>query len=94
MSKEGSTAPRTGFFHCFEKGEVLARFYSQRDEEISDRRATEDEMDAFKANKKEMDRFLGAYPYESWKQWVALTNHITSESIISQVNTGFRFRAP
>ncbi|CAG0912816.1 unnamed protein product [Notodromas monacha] len=79
VSKEGSTAPRTGFFHWFEKEEVLARFYSAKDEEITDRRATEDELERFKANKKEMDTFLGVYPYESWKQWVSITNHISKK---------------
>ena len=26
-----------------------------------------------------MDRFLGPYPYENFKKWVSLTNHITKD---------------
>lgn len=26
---------------------------------------------------KDLDKFLGCYPYDIWKQWKNLTNHIT-----------------
>ena len=26
-----------------------------------------------------MDRFLGPYPYENFKKWVSLTNHVTKD---------------
>jgi hypothetical protein len=35
-SKEGHLAPRTGFFHNFQKKEVLVRQYNQSEEDISD----------------------------------------------------------
>jgi len=28
-----------------------------------------------------MDRFLGAYPYDSLAKWVSLTNHVTEDLV-------------
>lgn len=34
-------------------------------------------VERYKSNLKDLDRFLGCYPYDIWKQWKELTNHIT-----------------
>ena len=33
------------------------------------------------AGLKDLDRSLGAYPYDSLKKWVSLTNHISGELV-------------
>lgn len=33
------------------------------------------------AGLKDLDRSLGAYPYDSLKKWVSLTNHITEDLV-------------
>ena len=33
-------------------------------------------MENFELNRRELDRYLGAYPYEEYKRWVSLTNNI------------------
>lgn len=38
-------------------------------------------MFAFQSNLKELDRFLGPFPYDSWKKWVSLTNKISKTTI-------------
>lgn len=37
----------------------------------------EETVKRLKDNLKDLDRFLGCYPYDVWKQWKELTNHIT-----------------
>lgn len=34
-------------------------------------------VERLKKNLKDLDKFLGCYPYDIWKQWKDLTNHIT-----------------
>lgn len=39
----------------------------------------EEEKARLKADLKNLDKNLGPYPYESWKQWVSLSNRINSK---------------
>jgi len=38
---------------------------------------SEEEQERIEMNKQELDRYLGVYPYDTYKKWVSLTNHIT-----------------
>ena len=41
-----------------------------------------DQVESFRDNVKDLDRYLGAYPYEeTWKKWVSLTDKISSETV-------------
>ena len=78
-NKHGETAPRTGFFHEFGQGELLAKRYDPKNETLM---AVEDEDgQRMKADLKNLDRFLGPYPYDSWKKWVSLTNRISAATL-------------
>jgi A1 cistron-splicing factor AAR2 len=39
---------------------------------------SEEIIQKLKENIKELDKFLGAYPFDIWKQWKDLTNKIDS----------------
>ena len=79
MSREGSTGPRTGFFHEFSRSSFLAKRYNVQTEDIED--VGEEESQRLQADLKGLDPHLGAYPYDSWKKWISLTNRISASTI-------------
>ena len=80
VSKEGSLAPRRGFFHNFTPGQiVIQKFDIQTEELLED--VSEEENARVRSNLKNVDGNLGPYPYQSWKKWVSLSNRITSTSL-------------
>ncbi|CAH1796636.1 unnamed protein product [Owenia fusiformis] len=70
-------APRSGFFYNFKAKEVLVKKWDRLQEDITSGGVSQEEVERIQSNKKELDRYLGAYPYESYKKWVSMTNHIT-----------------
>merc|ERR550539_534063 len=80
VSKEGQTAPRSGFFHNFRTKEVLVKKYNPEQETFEDVH-DEETIHRLQSNLKNLDRNLGAYPYDSWKKWVSLSNKISIETI-------------
>ncbi|XP_013415495.2 protein AAR2 homolog [Lingula anatina] len=83
-SKEGEVSPRTGFFYHFKKREVLIKKWDKVTEDMKTTEVTKEEQDRVESNRKELDQYLGAYPYDSYKKWVSLSNHIT-ESLASRL---------
>lgn len=84
VSKYGQSAPRTGFFHMFAPGEVLVRKWNKYNETMSEEIVSEEETERFRSNLRDLDQFLGAYPYEKWRKWVSLTSYIT-EPILKSI---------
>ncbi|XP_043237426.1 protein AAR2 homolog [Amphibalanus amphitrite] len=82
VGKESMAAPRTSFFHFFGEGEILVRKWDPVTETLKE--VSDDDKDRIKSNKEELDRFLGAFPYDTWKKWYALTSHV-SEEIMKRV---------
>ncbi|ESO83353.1 hypothetical protein LOTGIDRAFT_222755 [Lottia gigantea] len=80
-NKEKDSAPRTGFFYNFKQREMVVRKWDKLTEDISPAPISDEEIERFIQNKQELDRYLGAYPYESYKKWVSLTNHITPQLV-------------
>jgi len=80
VSKEGQVAPRSGFFHEFHPKEVMVKRYNPSNESFDDVHDQE-EVNRFQINLKNLDTNLGAYPYDSWKKWVSLTNKISTITI-------------
>lgn len=76
----GDVAPRSGFIHYFKKQEILVKKWDDPNQELIDDKNESNEN--IKANLKNLDRFLGAYPYETWDQWKNLSNKITEDLII------------
>ena len=77
---ERSTAPRTGFFHNFGRGEMLIRRWDPKVEDIVDDITEEDKI-RMKDDIKNIDKHLGVYPYHSWKKWISLSSHISEATL-------------
>lgn len=73
----GETAPKIGFLHTFKKSELLVKCWDPNKEDLSSEAVDDETVERLKSNLKELDRFLGCYPYDTWNQWKELTNHIT-----------------
>lgn len=83
VNKLGEMAPRIGFFHDFKEYEFLVRKWDSKEEDISLESIPEETIERLKDNLKELDRYLGPYPYEIWKQWKELSSRIT-ESLVTR----------
>lgn len=81
VSRQGDTAPRTGFFHIFGAREVLVRHYDPAAEDLTTQEASEEEVERIRSNLREMDRFLGPYPLDLWQKWIALTQHVEERDL-------------
>ncbi|KYM94481.1 Uncharacterized protein C20orf4 like protein [Cyphomyrmex costatus] len=77
-NKFGELAPRVGFFHDFQKSEFLVKKWDNKKEGVSSESVPEESVQRLKDNIKELDRYLGPYPYEISKSWTKLTNNITA----------------
>ena len=75
-----TVAPRTGFFHIFSRGEILIRRWRRDHEEVVDSVSKEDK-ERIKADMKNLDRGLGVYPYQTWRKWISLSDHITEATL-------------
>ncbi|XP_072048360.1 protein AAR2 homolog [Amphiura filiformis] len=83
--RDNQTAPRTGFFHNFKRKEILVKRWNKKDEDIAEERYTDpDEIARYRDTLRDLDRFLGPYPYDSLKKWVSLSNHLT-ESVLERL---------
>lgn len=93
VSRTGDTAPRTGFYHNFNKGELLVKRWNQKDEEVSLEEVTEQEKDHLRTNILALDKFLGPFPYEIQSKWRTLTSNITDELIARLQPESFLIRS-
>lgn len=84
VSKDGCTAPRTGFFHYFKPKEILVKKWDHSEEVLKSIESSEEEIQRIRDNLLDLDRCLGAYPYQNLKQWNRLTCNI-SESLIEKL---------
>jgi len=79
--KNREVAPRTGFFINFSRGELVARRWDPSVEDVVDTVSVED-IDRMKEDIRNLDKYLGVYPYNSWKKWVSLTNRISPATLV------------
>lgn len=75
------TAPRIGFFHYFKEKEILVRKWDRSREDMLVDIVSREEIDRIRANLENMDSSLGPYPYENYRSWFALSNHITEKTV-------------
>ncbi|EFN78947.1 protein AAR2 homolog [Harpegnathos saltator] len=76
VNEFGEMAPRVGFLHDFKKCEFLVKKWDSKEEDVSSESVPEETVQRLKDNLKELDRYLGPYPYGIWKQWSELTSKI------------------
>lgn len=72
-------APRIGFMHNFKPAEVLVKKWDTENEDISEEVVSEEEVERFRCNLKNLDKFLGVYPYDVYKRWTKLTNELNDD---------------
>jgi A1 cistron-splicing factor AAR2 len=77
--KHGNVGMRNGFFHEFKLNEIVIKKWNKQTETLESLELTQEQAEHFQARKREMDKFLGAYPYEEYKQWLSLTNFLTGQ---------------
>lgn len=58
--------------------------WNRKTEDLDDVATSEEETERLHAGLRDMDRFLGAYPYDSLKRWVGLTQYI-SENVLERL---------
>lgn len=75
------TGPRTGVFLSLRRREVRVLRWDAASEAVGPAPAAAGEAEAFRENLREMDRFLGPYPYETLKKWVSLTSFISEAAV-------------
>ncbi|XP_017753595.1 PREDICTED: protein AAR2 homolog [Eufriesea mexicana] len=73
----GETTPKIGFFHTFKKSEFIVKCWDAKEEDLNSKTVDKKTVEKLKSNLKDLNRFLGCYPYDIWLQWKELTNHIT-----------------
>ena len=58
----------------------MARKFDPQNENFQDCFNNED-IERFRANIKDLDKHLGAYPYDLWKKWISLSNKISNDTL-------------
>lgn len=78
------TGPRAGFFLSLQRREVRVLRWDAGSEAVDLAAPAPGEAEAFRENLREMDKFLGPYPYESLKKWISLSSFI-SEPVVRKL---------
>jgi A1 cistron-splicing factor AAR2 len=84
--KYGNVGLRNGFFYNFKFKEIVARKWDVQNECIDTTCTFSiDELERFECNKREMDKFLGAYPFDEYKRWKSLTSQFEWSFLINLI---------
>uniref|UniRef100_A0A915Q0C9 Protein AAR2 homolog n=1 Tax=Setaria digitata TaxID=48799 RepID=A0A915Q0C9_9BILA len=75
------TAPRIGFFHHFKEKEILFRKWDPSREDMVIEPSSTEEIERIRSNLKSMDDGLAPYPFETYRSWFSLSNHITEMTV-------------
>lgn len=74
----GEIGPKTGLFINLKPREVLLANWDPQKEDL-DFSQKEEEVSRIRANLRDLDPFLGPYPYEVMRKWVSLTDRLSEE---------------
>ncbi|KAI1892762.1 hypothetical protein AGOR_G00136870 [Albula goreensis] len=76
----GEVGPKMGLFLSLQPREVLLAHWNKQEEDL-DFSASQnvEEISRVKAGLRDLDPFLGPYPYETLRKWVSLTDKLTKE---------------
>ncbi|MBN3310606.1 protein AAR2 homolog [Amia ocellicauda] len=78
----GETGPRTGVFLCLKPRDVLLAHWDSTEEDLNfSASQNEEEVARVRAGLRDLDRFLGPYPYDVLRKWVSLTDRVTQEVV-------------
>lgn len=86
--------PRCGFFYNFRQREILIKKWSSQDEDFDDTfHPSEEHLDSYRKNVRELDRYLGAYNFSNYKSYLNLTSKLTSSLVESLMPDCNRIRS-
>lgn len=74
-------APRIGFFHNFQTKEILLKKWDPTSENFVEEEINQEEVDRYRASLQNIDGGLAPYPYEVYRNWYALTDFITENTL-------------
>nr|XP_015823561.2 protein AAR2 homolog [Nothobranchius furzeri] len=81
----GEIGPKTGLFLTLKPREILLANWDPKEEDLDfSASRNEEEVNRIRGTLRELDPFLGPYPYEVMRKWVSLTDHI-SEKLASDL---------
>ena len=83
--KYGNLGMRNGFFHNFKLKEVLAKKWNTQNESLDEYVYSNSELDRFRANRRDLDKFLGPYPFDEYKRWMSLANILNETFLIKLI---------
>lgn len=79
-SHGGELGPKTGLFLSLKPREILLANWDPKIEDLDfSASQNEEEVNRIRSNLKDLDPFLGPYPYEGMRKWVSLTDHLRYE---------------
>ncbi|XP_043469888.1 protein AAR2 homolog [Leptopilina heterotoma] len=81
VDKFEEKSSRIGFIRWFKKAEFIVKRWDIREETLSSEPVSDEAIQGLKDNLLDLDRYLGPYPYDIWKQWQELTNRIDSDIV-------------
>lgn len=81
----GQSGPRTGLFHDFKSKEILVKRWSVQNEDFDDSFcATNEVIERYRCNLRDLDRYLGAYRFSTYVDYIKLTNML-SPSLVKKM---------
>ena len=63
--------------------QLLVRRWDEKTEDLTDAGISSEMVERIRSGLKDLDGYLGAYPYDSLRKWVALTSRI-QESVVNR----------
>ena len=82
LVRRPETAPRTGTFRVLERRQVAVYRWDAALEDLVPGDESPEALERYRANLRDMDPFLGAYPFDhTLKRWLSLTNFVTGDVV-------------
>ncbi|XP_036961389.1 protein AAR2 homolog isoform X1 [Acanthopagrus latus] len=76
----GEIGPKTGLFLTLKPREILLANWDPKTEDLDfSASQNEEEVSRIRASLRDLDPFLGPYPYEVMRKWVSLTDRLSQE---------------
>lgn len=76
----GEIGPKTGLFLNLKPRQIILANWDPKEEDLDFKASqNEEEVSRIRANLKDLDPFLGPYPYEVMRKWVSLTDRLSEE---------------
>ncbi|CAI5647760.1 unnamed protein product [Oreochromis niloticus] len=76
----GQIGPKTGLFLSLKPREIILANWDAKEEDLDfSASKNEEELSRVRASLRELDPYLGPYPYEVMRKWVSLTDRINEE---------------